>query len=47
VPLDEVKPGNKVSAQLKKIMLDSAPGKPKADGKAASPIKKFKFSVAQ
>jgi len=47
VPLDEVKAGNKVSAQLKKIVLDSAPDKLKAEGKAASPLKKFKFSVAQ
>jgi pilus assembly protein CpaE len=44
VPLDEVKPGNKITAQL---VLDDAPGKAKPDEQAAAPIKKFKFSVAQ
>jgi pilus assembly protein CpaE len=47
VPLDEVKPGNKVTAQLKKLMIDSAAKKPAAEGKTAAPIKKFKLSVAQ
>ena len=47
VPLDEVKPGNKITAQLKKLLVDSAAGKPKAEEKAASPMKKFKLSVAQ
>ena len=47
VPLDEVKPGNKVTAQLKKLVLDSAAKKPETEGKAASPMKKFKLSVAQ
>ena len=47
VPLDEVRPGNKITAQLKKLLLDGAPGKPKPDEKAAAPMKKFKFSVAQ
>ena len=47
VPLDEVKPGNKVTAQLKKLVLDSAAGKPAAESKAAPAMKKFKFSVAQ
>ena len=47
VPLDEVKPGNKVTAQLKKLMVDSAVGKPAAESKTAAPIKKFKLSVAQ
>jgi pilus assembly protein CpaE len=47
VPLDEVKPGNKVTAQLKKLMVDSAAGKPAAESKTAAPIKKFKLSVAQ
>ena len=47
VPLDEVKPGNKVTAQLKKLVLDSAAKKSETEGKAASPMKKFKLSVAQ
>src|SRR5487761_2509441 len=47
VPLDEVKPGNKVSAQLKKLLVDSSAGKLAAEGKPASPSKKFKLSIAQ
>src|SRR5664279_3301930 len=47
VPLDEVKPGNKVTAQLKKLVVDSAAKKPAAEGKTAAPIKKFKLSLAQ
>ena len=47
MPLDEVKPGNKITAQLKKLMVDAAAGKPKADEKTAAPMKKFKLSVAQ
>jgi pilus assembly protein CpaE len=47
VPLDEVKPGNKVTAQLKKLVVDSAAAKPAAESKAAPLMKKFKFSVAQ
>jgi len=47
VPLDEVKPGNKITVALKKLMLEPAAGKPKAEEKAAAPVKKFKFSVAQ
>jgi len=47
VPLDEVKPGNKITAQLKKLVIDSAAKKPEAGGKAVAPLKKFKLSVAQ
>ena len=47
VPLDEVKPGNKVTAQLKKLLVDAAADKPKTEEKAASPLKKFKLSIAQ
>jgi pilus assembly protein CpaE len=47
VPLDEVKPGNKITAQLKKLMAEPAAGKEAAEGKAAAPMKKFKFSLAQ
>jgi pilus assembly protein CpaE len=47
IPLDEVKPGNKITAALKKMMLDASENKPQAEAKAASPLKKFKLSVAQ
>ncbi len=47
VPLDEVKPGNKVTAQLKKLLVDAAADKPKVEEKASSPLKKFKLSTAQ
>ena len=47
VPLDEVKAGNKVSAQLKKLLVDSSAGKLAAESKPASPLKKFKLSIAQ
>jgi len=46
VPLDEVKPGNKVTAQLKKLVLDSVAKKSETEGKAAPPMKKFKLSAA-
>jgi pilus assembly protein CpaE len=46
VPLDEVKAGNKVSAALKKLVMDATAGKPEADGKVAPPLKKFKLSAA-
>ena len=35
VPLDEVKPGNKITVALKKLMLEAAADKPKAEEKAA------------
>jgi pilus assembly protein CpaE len=46
VPLDEVKAGNKVSAALKKLVMEAAADKPKADGNTAPPLKKFKLSAA-
>jgi len=46
VPLDEVKAGNKVTAALKKLVLDAGK-KPAAETVAVSPNKKFKLSVAQ
>ncbi|MGH6664597.1 MAG: AAA family ATPase [Pseudolabrys sp.] len=46
VPLDEVKAGNKVTAALKKLVLEAGK-KPEAESKATSPMKKFKLSVAQ
>jgi pilus assembly protein CpaE len=47
VPLDEVRPGNKVTAQLKKLLLDSAASKPAVESKTAATMKKFKLSAAQ
>ena len=41
VPLDEVKPGNKITAQLKKVVLDGTPAA--AEGKPAL-FKKFKLA---
>jgi pilus assembly protein CpaE len=46
VPLDEIKPGNKVTTELKKIVMPQAAGKASAvDDKA--PSKKFKLSWAR
>ena len=47
IPLDEVKPGNKITAALKKMMADATEKKPQAGVKIAAPTKKFKLSVAQ
>jgi pilus assembly protein CpaE len=44
VPLDEVKPGNKITAQLKKLVLDGAP---KAEAKPAPLLGKLKFAGAK
>jgi len=44
VPLDEVKPGNKITAQLKKLVLDDAP---KAEAKPAPLLSKLKFASAK
>jgi pilus assembly protein CpaE len=43
VPLEEVKPGNKITAELKKIVL----GDVKPDAKSAPLMKKLKLSVAR
>jgi pilus assembly protein CpaE len=45
VPLDEVKPGNKITLQLKKIILPQGSGKPAKGGAADG--KKFKLSWAR
>jgi pilus assembly protein CpaE len=45
VPLDEVKPGNKITAQLKKLMLDPAPDK--AAAKSAPMMQKLKLAAAR
>jgi pilus assembly protein CpaE len=45
VPLEEVKPGNKITAQLKKLI---APQPPKVAAQPATPApKKLKFSLAR
>ena len=44
VPLDEVKPGNKITAQLKKLVLDTAA---KADARPAPLLKKLKLAGAK
>jgi pilus assembly protein CpaE len=45
VPLDEVKPGNKITAELKKLVLDPAVAKTAADGAAIPLMKKLRLSV--
>jgi pilus assembly protein CpaE len=45
VPLDEVRPGNKITAQLKKIILPQSSGKAAKAGAADG--KKFKLSWAR
>jgi pilus assembly protein CpaE len=44
VPLDEIKPGNRITAQLKKLMLPQSAAK---KASAAAPAKKFKLSWAR
>jgi pilus assembly protein CpaE len=44
VPLDEIKPGNKITAQLKKLMVPQPSAKAQA---AQSPERKFKLSWAR
>jgi pilus assembly protein CpaE len=43
MPLDEIKPGNKITSQLKKVMLPQAAAKSTAEGG----VKKFKLSWAR
>jgi len=45
VPLDEVKPGNKITAELKKLVLDPAIVKTASEGQAMPLMKKLKLSV--
>jgi pilus assembly protein CpaE len=45
VPLDEVKPGNKITAELKKLVLDPAVVKTAPEGQAMPLMKKLKLSV--
>jgi len=44
IPLDEIKPGNKITTQLRKLMLPQPMAKSAA---AAGPLKKFKLSWAR
>jgi pilus assembly protein CpaE len=46
IPLDEVKPGNNVTAQLKKLMLPHGAGKPAAP-EASGLMKKLNLSLAK
>ena len=43
VPLDEVRPGNKITAQLKKLVLE--PAAKRVDGKSEPLLQKFKLSA--
>ena len=43
IPLDEIKPGNKITSQLKKVMLPQPAAKSTAEGG----LKKFKLSWAR
>src|SRR5216683_5165872 len=45
VPLDEVKPGNKITAELKKLVLDSSASKMAADAQSLPLMKKLKLAV--
>jgi len=46
VPLDEIKPGNQITAQIRKLIVPQLPGKAGApEDKAAA--KKFKLSWAR
>jgi pilus assembly protein CpaE len=47
VPLDEVKPGNKITAQLKKLMLETGDAKSATEAKAAPLFSKLKLSLAK
>ncbi len=44
VPLDEVKPGNKITAEIKKLVLDPVAPKTAADGQQVPFLKKLKLS---
>ncbi|HKS85417.1 MAG TPA: response regulator receiver protein [Pseudolabrys sp.] len=45
VPLDEVKSGNKITAELKKLVLDSAAVRTGSDGQPMTLLKKLKLSM--
>jgi pilus assembly protein CpaE len=45
VPLDEVKPGNKITVELKKLVLDSMAPKSAGDGQPVPFLKKLKLPM--
>jgi pilus assembly protein CpaE len=45
VPLDEVKPGNRITVELKKLVLDSPASKSAGDGQPVSFLKKLKIPM--
>jgi pilus assembly protein CpaE len=47
VPLDEVKPGNKITQQLKKLVLESTASKTESASILAPLTKKLNFSAAR
>jgi pilus assembly protein CpaE len=47
VPLDEVKPGNKIAAQLKKLVLESGDARQAVETKPLPLLKKLKLSMAK
>ena len=47
VPLDEVKPGNKITSQLRKLVLDGAAADKGADAKTPPLLKKLKLAIAK
>jgi len=47
VPLDEVRAGNKITAQIKKLVLERAAARPAAQTKAASLLTRFVPSIAK
>ena len=47
VPLDEVKPGNKITVQLKKLLQESGAGKPAAEAKPVPLMQKLKLASAR
>ena len=47
VPLDEVKPGNKITVQLKKLLLECEAGKPAAEAKPVRLMQRLKLASAR
>ena len=47
VPLDDIRPGNKITAQIRKLVLDSVVTKPAVEGKAVPLAQKLKFAIAR
>jgi pilus assembly protein CpaE len=47
VPLEEVKPGNKITQQMKKYLLPNVTGKPAAKGAVMPLLGKLRLSAAR